>query len=102
MNVPAEVCDAELLLAGLACAQQLTRPAQLQVLLGERPFFFSDTVGVADLAIYGQLNTMRSGPTPQCEELISQRRWLLDHFKRVDEATRPQTKGATARGLKAA
>jgi glutathione S-transferase len=75
---------------------------ELQVLLGERPFFFSDTVGVADLAIYGQLNTMRSGPTPQCEELISQRRWLVDHFKRVDEATRPQTKGATARGLKAA
>jgi glutathione S-transferase len=75
---------------------------ELEVLLGERRFFFSDTVGAADLAIYGQLNTMRSGPTPQCEELISERRWLLDHFKRVDEATRPQTRGETARGLKAA
>lgn len=74
----------------------------LQVLLGDRPYFFSDAVGVADLAVYGNLNTMKSGPTPQCEELISQRKWLADYFKRVDEATRPKTGRDTARGLKAA
>jgi glutathione S-transferase len=74
----------------------------LEVQLGDKAFFFSDTVGIADLAVYGQLNTMRSGPTPQCEELISDRPWLRDYFKRVDEASRPQTRGTTARGLKAA
>jgi len=37
----------------------------LAVLLGDRPFFYSEQPSVADLAIYGQLHMLRSGPTPK-------------------------------------
>jgi len=59
----------------------------LCVLLDDRPFFFSDQVSAADLAIFGQMSTMKSGPTPQCEELIAERPLLSEFFKRVDAAT---------------
>jgi glutathione S-transferase len=62
---------------------------ELLVFLGDRPFFFSDAPSVADLAIFGQLNTLQSGPTPQATRLVDARPALGQYFRRVDEATRP-------------
>ncbi len=57
-------------------------------LLGSRPFFFSDRVSGADLAIYGELKGGQSGPTPDFAALVSDRPRLADHMKRVEDATR--------------
>jgi glutathione S-transferase len=56
-------------------------------LLEERPFLFADRVSVADLAIFGQSTMLRSGPTPQAEELIASRPALVSYLARVDAAT---------------
>ena len=61
---------------------------ELLVFLGERPFFFSDSPNAADLAVYGQMRTFRSGPTPQVERLIDERPALGAYIERVDAATR--------------
>lgn len=61
---------------------------ELLVFLGERSFFFSDAPSVADLAVFGQLNTLQSGPTPQGARLIDERPALGGYLQRVDEATR--------------
>jgi glutathione S-transferase len=55
-------------------------------LLGPREFFHSDRIGLADLAVYAQLQMARSGPTPECDALISHRPALLTHSERVEEA----------------
>jgi glutathione S-transferase len=57
--------------------------------LGNRPFLFSETVGTADLAIFGQMSTLCSGPTPQGARLIDERAPLRDYYDRVDRATAP-------------
>jgi glutathione S-transferase len=36
---------------------------ELEVWLGERPFFFADEPNAADVAIFGQLHMLQSGPT---------------------------------------
>jgi len=61
----------------------------LVALLDRRPFFFADRPGAADLALYGELHTGLSGPTPEVEALVGKRPALRDHMKRVEEATRP-------------
>jgi glutathione S-transferase len=58
----------------------------LVLLLDDRPFFYSERCGLADLAIHGQLRMARSGPTPELEALVYQRAALVDHLKRVEEA----------------
>jgi glutathione S-transferase len=55
--------------------------------LGPRPFFFADRVSAADLAVYGELRTALSGPTPEFDALISERPALADHMKRVEDCT---------------
>jgi glutathione S-transferase len=60
---------------------------ELVVLLGDRPFFYADRPSGADLAIYGQCNTIASGPTPQADALIRERPALVAWKERVDEAT---------------
>lgn len=60
---------------------------ELEVFLGDKPFFFSDSVSVADLALFGQFATMRSGPTPQGARLLDARPGLAAFFDRVDVAT---------------
>ena len=60
---------------------------ELCVMLGERPFFFGDQVSVADLAVFGQLSTLRSGPTPQGARLLDAHPALAGLFDRVDAAT---------------
>jgi glutathione S-transferase len=62
---------------------------ELLVFLGDRPFFFSDSPSVADLAIFGQLRALQSGPTPQGARLVDERPALVQYVRRVDEATRP-------------
>ena len=61
---------------------------ELLAWLGDSPFLFSSRPSVADLAIFGQLKALRSGPTPQGEELITMRPTLVAYAQRVDEATR--------------
>jgi glutathione S-transferase len=73
---------------------------ELEVLLGDKPFFFSDVVSVADLALFGQFATMRSGPTPQAARLLDARPKLAAFFDRVDAATAAPP--STARNLHAA
>lgn len=60
---------------------------ELEVWLADRPFFFADHPSVADLAIFGQLRTLCSGPTPQAADLIRQRPWVDAYAARVDAAT---------------
>jgi glutathione S-transferase len=61
---------------------------ELLVWLGDRPFLFSDRVGAADLAVFGQLNTLASGPTPQGAALVAARPALAAWVRRVDAASR--------------
>lgn len=60
---------------------------ELLVLLENKPFFFADRPSAADLAIFGQLNTLQSGPTPQGERLVAERGNLLAWARRVDAVT---------------
>jgi len=61
---------------------------ELLVWLADRPFFFADRPSVADLAIFGQLQMLQSGPTPQAAALIRSRPTLGTYSARVDTATR--------------
>jgi glutathione S-transferase len=60
---------------------------ELEAFLGDGRYFFSDSVSVADLALFGQFATLRSGPTPQGARLLDQRPKLSAFFDRVDAAT---------------
>jgi glutathione S-transferase len=71
---------------------------ELHVWLDDRPFFFADRPSAADLALFGQLRLLQSGPTPQAAELIRQRGWLDAYVRRVDVATAPD---AAARSCEA-
>lgn len=73
---------------------------ELETFLGDKPFFYSDSVSVADLALFGQFATMRSGPTPQGARLLDARPKLAAFFDRVDAATAAPP--AAARNLNAA
>lgn len=59
----------------------------LSTLLGRNRFFHADAPSAADLALYGQFSTMRSGPTPEAERLLDDRPALTDFMKRVEEST---------------
>lgn len=63
------------------------RFSELEVLLGNEPFFFSNRPGAADISVFGQLHTLRSGPTPQGEIVLERHSRLLEHYRRVDETT---------------
>jgi glutathione S-transferase len=69
---------------------------ELLVWLGDGPYFFADELGVADLSIFGQLNLLKSGPTPQAEDLIAARPTLMEFYRRVDNATAPAVGGMSA------
>ena len=60
---------------------------ELVMMLGDRPFFYADKPSAADLAIFGQFNTMASGPTPEAAEMIRKRPALVAWQQRVDVAT---------------
>jgi glutathione S-transferase len=69
---------------------------ELLVWLADRPFFFADRPSAADLAIFGQLWMLQSGPTPQAVELIRARPALRAYYERVDAATQLQPASAAA------
>jgi glutathione S-transferase len=64
------------------------RMDELLVWLGGNAFLFADRPGAADLAVFGQLRMLQSGPTPQGAELIALRPRLAAYAERVDTATR--------------
>lgn len=70
---------------------------ELLVWLGDRPFLFAERPSGADLAIFGQLSMLQSGPTPQAAAAIAARPALGAYYARVDAATRAaaQASGAT-------
>jgi glutathione S-transferase len=59
----------------------------LVTILGEEPFFFAARPSLADLAIYGQLRVLCSGPTPDAGQLIAERPPLVQHRERVERET---------------
>lgn len=61
--------------------------ADLVTILGDREFFYSGEVSVADLALYGQFHMLRSGCTPEAEALIEERPSLMEFIRRVEDAT---------------
>jgi glutathione S-transferase len=66
------------------------------VWLAEQPFFFAEWPSVADLAIFGQMHMLQSGPTPQAAELIGARPALRAYVGRVDAATRAGSSSSVA------
>lgn len=62
---------------------------ELLVWLDGRPFFFADRVSGADLAVFGQLRMLQSGPTPEAARLVASRPALVAYQARVDVATQP-------------
>lgn len=68
-------------------AELATRLDELIVQLADRPFFFAERPSAADLALFGQLHMLQSGPTPQATELIRARPALRAYYERVDAAT---------------
>ena len=72
----------DVLLGEIAC-----RLDELLVWLGDRPFFFAERPSVADLAVFGQLQMLQSGPTPQATALIVARPSLVAYAQQVDAAT---------------
>jgi len=59
----------------------------LVFVLGESPYLHGERPGAADLAVYGQLRTGRSGPTPELTDLISHRPALVDLERRIEAET---------------
>ena len=64
---------------------------EIAVWLGDRPFLFADDPSAADLALFGQLRMLQSGPTPQAADRIAMRPWLSAYYDRIDRATPPLT-----------
>jgi glutathione S-transferase len=56
-------------------------------ILGEGPFFHSDRISIADLAVHGQFHMLSSGPTPEADALLRERPALIAHRERVEAET---------------
>ncbi|MEM7410571.1 MAG: glutathione S-transferase family protein [Myxococcota bacterium] len=56
--------------------------------LGARPFFYSETLSMADLGVYAMLFTMRKDAIPGASRLIQERPNLAAFMGRVEDATR--------------
>jgi len=59
---------------------------ELAIWLADRPFLFADEPSGADFAVFGQLSTLRSGPTPQGAALVDARPALTAWMRRIDAA----------------
>jgi glutathione S-transferase len=64
------------------------RMDDLVLLLAQRSFFYASRPSVADFALFGQFKAGCSGPTPDFEQLVSERPTLADWMKRVEDAAR--------------
>lgn len=58
-------------------------------LLGQRPYFHSDHLSVADLSVFGMLEVVQDSPMAMGRDLLGERPTLLAYMHRVDAATRP-------------
>jgi glutathione S-transferase len=56
-------------------------------LLGQRPFFYADRVGMADLTIYAMLESMSRDTIPGAAAGIKARPVLVEFMRRVEAAT---------------
>ena len=63
------------------------RMDDLVAFLGSRPYFYSDSPNVADIAVYGMLLVMREGPMPGSAELLAERPTLAAHLQRMSRLT---------------
>ena len=63
------------------------RLGDLVNLLGSRRFFYADRVSMADLAVYGMLNTVRSDSIPGSTRLLATRPTLHEFMRNVEEET---------------
>jgi glutathione S-transferase len=57
--------------------------------LGNRPFFYSDTLSMADLSVYSMLITMRRDFIPGSVKLLEQRPALVRLMHRIEAVTGP-------------
>ncbi len=55
--------------------------------LGGRPFFYADSPGMADLAVYGMLYTLRYDSIPGAAALLAMRPSLVEFMRRVEHET---------------
>ncbi len=55
--------------------------------LGNRPFFYSDTLSMADLSVYSMLITMRHDFIPGSLKLLEDRPPLVELMNRIESAT---------------
>jgi glutathione S-transferase len=55
--------------------------------LGVRPFFYSDRVSMADLAVYGMLATMSRDSIPGSANMVAERPALVNFMRRLESAT---------------
>jgi len=55
--------------------------------LGARPFFYADRLSMADLGVYGMLNTMRGDVMPGSASMLARRPTLMALMSRVEGAT---------------
>jgi glutathione S-transferase len=55
--------------------------------LGARPFFYSNTVSMADLGVYSMLYSLGLGVIPRSQRLITERAALVDFMRRVEAET---------------
>jgi glutathione S-transferase len=63
------------------------RFGELEIVLADSPFFYGESAGAADFAVFGQLRALQSGPTPEGAELLAARPALRAHCDRVVAAT---------------
>ena len=63
------------------------RLADLDQMLGARPFFFADQIGRADLSVCGSLSILYRGAYPGSREHLASQPRLFAHVERVLDAT---------------
>jgi glutathione S-transferase len=76
-RLPADVLEREL------CA----RIFDLATQLGDRPFFYADRPGIADLAVYGQLSFVGAAPPSEFVRALDEQPRLRDWQKDLEQAT---------------
>lgn len=63
------------------------RMNDLSNFLGARPFFYAQRLSMADLSVYGMLNTLRMDAIPGSAMLLGERPTLVTFMIRVEEKT---------------
>lgn len=63
--------------------------------LGERPYFYSETPSIADLAVYAMLRVLRYGPIPHTARAIDARDPLTAFLDRLDQRIASSAASAT-------